>query len=82
MERRGIILTGMTRVDIVPVTDQRLTEAEVTSLRSLVKWGGSRAHGVLFHVTGFITMIIGVSLNSYQVSYYQVILFTLTPSTE
>ena len=81
MERRGIILTGMTRVDIVPVTDQRLAEAEVTSLRSLVKWGGSRAHGALFHVTGFITMI-GVSLNSYQVSYYQVILFTLTPSTE
>ena len=55
MERRGIILTGMTRVDIVPVTDQRLAEAEVTSLRSLVEWGGSRAHGVLFHVTGFIT---------------------------
>ena len=40
MERRGIILTGMTRVDIVPVTDQRLTEAEVTSLRSIVEWGG------------------------------------------
>ena len=81
MERRGIILTGMTIVDIVPVTDQSLAEAEVTSLRSLVEWGGSRAHGVLFHVTGFITRI-GVSLHSYQVSYYQVILFTLTPSTE